>query len=73
MKIKHTEAKMEAGGIVRNFWIIDDIQPDHERFNWETWRYEQVESKTSQQYFITNLQGLTSADAVTMSFCSSIS
>lgn len=66
MKVKHKEVKMEAGGIARSFWIIDDIQPDYERFNWETWRYEQVESKTSQQYFINNLQGLTTADAVNL-------
>lgn len=66
MKVKHTEAKMEGGGIVRNFWITDDIEPDSERFNWETWRYELVESKTSQQYFINNLQGLSSGDTVNL-------
>lgn len=66
MKIRHTEAKMEGGGTVRNFWIIDDIQPDDEFFNWETHRYERVESKTSQQYFITNLQGLGTGDVVNL-------
>lgn len=66
MKVKHTEAKMDGGGIVRNFWIIDDIQPDSERFNWDTYRWEQVESKTSQKYFIDNLTGLTEADTVNL-------
>lgn len=66
VKVRHTEAKMEGGGIVRNFWIIDNIQSDYERFNWDTLRYEQVESKTSQQYFITNLQGLTAGDTVNL-------
>ena len=66
MKVRHTEAKMEGGGIVRNFWITDDIKPDGERFNYDTWRYEKVESKTSQQYFINNLQGLASGDTVNL-------
>lgn len=57
---------MEGGGTVRNFWITDDIKPDSERFNYDTWRYEKVESKTSQQYFINNLQGLTAGDAVNL-------
>lgn len=66
MKVRHTEANMSGGGIVRNFWIIDDIQPDSERFNWDTYRYEQVESKTSQQYFVNNLQGLGADDTVNL-------
>lgn len=66
MKIRHTEAKMEGGGIIRNFWITDDIKPDSERFNYDTWRYEKVESKTSQQYFINNLQGLGAGDTVNL-------
>ena len=66
MKVRHSEAKMEGGGTVRNFWITDDIKPDSERFNYDTWRYEKVESKTSQQYFINNLQGLTAGDTVNL-------
>lgn len=66
MRIKHKDAKMEAGGIVRNFWIIDDIEPDYEKFNWDTYRWETVESTTSQQYFIKNLHGLTSNDQVNL-------
>lgn len=66
MKIKHTDAKMESGGITRNFWIVDDIAPDGEVFNWDTYRWETVESQTSQQYFVNNLQGLTSADSVNL-------
>ena len=48
MVIKHTDAKMEAGGTVRNFWITDEIQADGEAFNWDTYRWEKVESTTSQ-------------------------
>lgn len=66
MKVRHTEAKMEGGGVVRNFWITDNIAPDSDRFNWDTWRYETVESKTSQQYFVNNLQGLTAGDTVNL-------
>lgn len=66
MRIKHTDAKMEGGGTTRNFYIIDDIQPDGETFNWDTYRWEPVESKTSQQYFVNNLQGLTAADSVNL-------
>lgn len=45
MLIKRKEIKMQ-GGIVRNFWICDDIAADYQRFNWKTYEYETVESKT---------------------------
>lgn len=66
MRINHKDAKMAAGGIVRNFWIIDDIESDSEEFNWDTYRWEKVESTTSQKYFIKNLQGLGPNDQVNL-------
>ena len=66
MLIKRKEIKMQAGGVVRNFWICDDIAADYERFNWRTYEYETVESKTSQRYFVEHLQGLTEADQVNL-------
>lgn len=66
MMIETKEAKMANGGIIRNFWITDDIQADGERFNWETYRMETVESKTSQRYFVDNLQGLSAGDTVNL-------
>lgn len=66
MRIKHEDAKMAAGGIVRNFYIIDDIESDYERFNWDTYRWENVESTTSQKYFIQNLRGLGPGDQVNL-------
>lgn len=65
MRVNHKDAKMQ-GGITRNFYIIDDIQADSEEFNWNTYRWEKVESTTSQKYFVTHLQGLTAEDRVNL-------
>lgn len=66
MRVQHKDAKMSAGGITRNFWITDEIAPDSERFNWDTYRWENVESTTSQKYFIQNLSGLGPGDHVNL-------
>lgn len=57
---------MDAGGIVRDFYITDEIEGDYERLNWETHRYERVESTTSQRYFVENLKGLKPGDRVNL-------
>lgn len=57
---------MEAGGIVRDFYITDEIKADGERFNWDTYRYEMVESNTSQRYFVENLKDLKPGDRVNL-------
>lgn len=59
------EIKMQAG-VVKNFWICDDIAADWERYNWRTGDYELIESKTSQRYFVDNLKGLTQFDTVNL-------
>ena len=64
MKIRHNDAKMEAGGMIRRFYITDEIREDYEKFDWNTYRCEMVESKTSQKYFVEHLEGLTAADRV---------
>ena len=66
MLVKHKEAKMEAGGVARDFYITDEIEGDGERLNWDTHRYEKVESTTSQRYFVENLKGLKAGDRVNL-------
>lgn len=65
MRVEHKDAKME-GGIVRNFYVTDDIRADYEEFNWSTYRWEKVESTTSQSYFVKHLQGLGACDRVNL-------
>lgn len=65
MLIARKEIKMQ-GGVTRNFWILDDIMADYERFNWKTYEYEIVESKTSQRYFVNHLQDLGAGDQVNL-------
>lgn len=64
--IKHKDAKMTGGGVVRDFYITDEIQEDGERYNWDTHRYESAESNTSQRYFVENLEGLSTGDRVNL-------
>ena len=49
-----------------DFWICDDIVADSRYYNWKTGEYETLESKTSQRYFVDNLQGLTAEDSVNL-------
>lgn len=65
MLVARKEIRMHAG-VVRNFWICDDIAADWERYNWRTGDYELIESRTSQRYFVDNLQGLSPADTVNL-------
>lgn len=66
MLVTKKDANMEAGGIVRGFWLIDEIMEDGKAYNWNTGKWETVESKTSQRYFTDNLQGLGSGDTVNL-------
>lgn len=65
MLIATKDIKMQAG-IVRNFWICDTITADRQRYNWQLDKWETIESKTSQRYFVDNLQGLGPADTVNL-------
>ena len=65
MMIARKEIKMQ-GGITRNFWILDDIMADYERFNWKTYEYEIVESQTSQRYFVDHTQDLGMGDKINL-------
>lgn len=65
MLIKFESVKMQSG-TVRNFWVCDEIAADSRRYDWKTDSYERVESKTSQRYFVDNLQGLTAGDTVNL-------
>lgn len=66
MLIRHTDAKMEAGGTVRSFYITDEIKDDEKCFNWYTYSWETIESNTSQRYFVENLKGLGPGDRVNL-------
>lgn len=65
MLIAIKDVKMQAG-TVRNFYICDPITADRKQYNWLEAKYETIESKTSQRYFVDNLQGLGPSDTVNL-------
>ena len=62
------EAVMQAGttGKAFNFWLVDTIAPDQKTRNWYTGEETTVESKTSQRYFVDNLDGAAAGDTVNL-------
>lgn len=62
------EAVMQAGttGKAFNFWLVDTIAPDQKTRNWYTGEETTVESKTSQRYFVDNLNGAAAGDTVNL-------
>ena len=65
MKVTH-EVKNMAAGRVFDFYITDEIQPDGEQFNWQSYTWERVESTTSQRYFVENLADAKDGDTVNL-------
>ena len=65
MKVCH-EVKAMAAGRIFEFYITDDIQPDGRRFNYDSYTWEQVESNTSQRYFVENLKDAKEGDTVNL-------
>lgn len=65
MKVSHT-VKALAAGRVLDFYITDEIQPDGERWSYETYSWERVESTTSQRYFVENLADVKAGDTVNL-------
>ena len=61
MKVRH-EVKALAAGRIFEFYITDDIKPDGERFNWDTYSWEAVESTTCQRYFVENTKDAQAGD-----------
>lgn len=59
---------MQAGttGKAFNFWLVDTIAPDQKTRNWHTGEETTVESKTSQRYFVDNLNGAAAGDTVNL-------
>ena len=59
---------MQAGttGKTFNFWLVDTIAPDQKTRNWYTGEETTVESKTSQRYFVDNLNGAEAGDTVNL-------
>lgn len=52
------QATKSADGKLVQFFVIEDIRPDANVFNWQTGRYERQESQTSQRYFEEQLAGM---------------
>lgn len=52
------QAKKSADGKLVQFFVIEDIRPDANAFNWQTGKYERQESHTSQRYFEEQLAGM---------------
>lgn len=65
MKVSH-EVKALASGRVFEFWITDDVQADSERFNWQTYSWEQVESTTCQRYFVEHTKDVQAGDTINL-------
>lgn len=59
---------MQAGttGKAFNFWLVDTIAPDEKTRNWYTGEETTVESKTSQRYFVDNLDSAAAGDTVNL-------
>lgn len=65
MKVRH-EVKAMATGRVFEFYITDDVKPDSQRLNYQTYTWERVESNTSQRYFVENLKDVKEGDTVNL-------
>lgn len=65
MKVTH-EVQALASGRAFNFYVTDEIKPDGQRWNWETYQYERVESTTSQRYFVESLADVKPGDVVNL-------
>lgn len=65
MKVRH-EVKALAAGRIFEFYITDDIKPDGERFNWDTYSWEAVESTTCQRYFVDNTKDAQAGDTINL-------
>jgi ATP-dependent protease ClpP protease subunit len=65
MKVRH-EVKALAAGRIFEFYITDDIKPDGERFNWDTYSWEAVESTTCQRYFVDNTKDAQTGDTINL-------
>ena len=53
------EAARSADGKTLTLYVMDDICPDGQRWNWNTYQYDRVDSTTSQRYIAEQLEGLT--------------
>lgn len=53
------EAARSADGKTLTLYVMDNICPDGQRWNWDTHQYDRVDSTTSQRYVAEQLEGLT--------------
>lgn len=55
--------KTPDGKIIR-FYILDEIRPDRQVYDWASGKFKTEESTTSQRYFVENLAGVTQEQTV---------
>lgn len=65
MNVTH-EVKALGNSKTMDFYITDEIKPDGERWNYETYTWERVESTTSQRYFVEHLAEAKEEDTVNL-------
>ena len=58
------EATKTPDGKTIRFYIMDEIRPDRQFFEWNTGNFRTEESTTSQRYFVENLAGVTEDQTV---------
>lgn len=55
--------KTPDGKIIR-FYVLDEIRPDRQVYDWASGKFKTEESTTSQRYFVDNLAGVTQEQTV---------
>lgn len=58
------EAVKAPDGKTLQFFILDEIRPDQQVFDWNTGNFRTEKSTTSQRYFVDNLAGVTQEQTV---------
>lgn len=58
------EATRSADGKTLTLYVMEDIQPDGQVWNWNTRKFDRVDSVTSQRYIAEQLEGLTAESRV---------
>ena len=60
------QAERSADGSTLTLYVMEDIRPDSMVYNWNSGKYDRVESVTSQRYITEQLEGLTADNRVVL-------
>lgn len=60
------QAERSADGSTLTIYVMEDILPDSMVYNWNSGKYDRVESVTSQRYITEQLEGLTADNRVVL-------